>query len=236
MRHPSSVFLAFSNRMIRDCSQLRFAALPFCFCRTAKSNSACPRFAGPWSGAVLALLLICGAPRQGVCQFARQPALLARPASVLLIARVESVSLAAVSTAEVSSLSFGGAQPVEDNVSITARWALPSNLTTLRVTAYSGASVANSPVGSSSMPNSPQPSSPVSGSQEAVHRFSFVPQFTAARSGQTIWLQGSGDSNRAAARTDQLQVPRGTSNGDPKFRGKSNASKSQILMLVVQAL
>lgn len=223
--------------MSRDHSQPCFAALSYRARRTAESNTACPRFAaGLWSGAVIALLLICGATRQAVCQFAGQSALLSRPASVLLIARVESLSLAAVPATEVSSLSFAGTPPVGDSVSITTSWALPRNLTTLQVTAYSGANVATSPVGSASVPNSSQPPFPASESQKAANGFAFVPQSAAARSGQMIWLQGSGDSNRAASRTDQLQIPRDTSNIGPRLRSKPDASKSETLTLVVQAL
>jgi hypothetical protein len=147
--------------------------------RTTSPYVAFPRSVGPWTGTAVALLLICVGSAQAVCQFTRQPALLSRPASVVLIARLESLSVAAAPVASLSTLPSAVDVPAAQGMSITTRWALPSNLTTLRLTVYRDASV---PGRVDATPETDQ----------AQDTTAIAPRSAAPQSGQMVWLQGSG--------------------------------------------
>ncbi len=217
--------------MNRDCAQLCAHPAPHRASRAAVSSAARPRSAGlPLSaglrtGAVVALLLICIAPRQAVCQFARQPELLSRPASVVLVARLETLSLAAIPTVNVSSLS-SGAMPVPGSLSITTSWALPRNLTTLRLTVYRN----------TSFPDRVVPSLGDKESKESPDTIALTPEPAAPLSGQTVLIQGSGDSNQATSRTDHLQIAPSTNIVGQKVTGEGGVNRAPQLTFVVQAL
>ncbi len=217
--------------MNRDCAQLCAHPAPHRASRAAVSSAACPRSAGlPLSaglrtGAVVALLLICIAPRQAVCQFARQPELLSRPASVVLVARLETLSLTAIPAVNVSSLS-SGAMPVPGSLSITTSWALPRNLTTLRLTVYRN----------TSFPDRVVPSLGDKESKESPDTIALTPEPAAPLSGQTVLIQGSGDSNQATTRTDHLQIAPSTNIVGQKVTGEGGVNRAPQLTFVVQAL
>jgi hypothetical protein len=169
------------------------------------------------------LLLIGVAPRQMVGQFARQPALLSRPASVVLVANLETLSVAASPDAALSALPSTVATPATHSLSITTTWSLARNLTTLRVTVFRDTTSADGVA-------------PAPGSEEASNQLALAPQSAVPPSGQTVLLQSSGDSNLATSRTEHLQIAPSTESISRGLRAEDTAEGTTRLTLVVQAL
>lgn len=201
--------------MNRDRFQLRVAA--------ASLHAGSRTASGLWACAVVVLLLIGIAPRQVAGQFARQPALLSRPASVLLVANLETLSLAAVPGAALSVLPSTVAPPAAHSLSIITTWALPKNLTTLRLTVFRDTDAPDGVV-------------PAPDREEAPGRLAFAPKSTALPSGQTVLLQGSGDSNQETSRTNYLQIAPSTKSMGRRVTAEDTAERTERVTLVVQAL
>jgi len=143
----------------------------------------------------------------------RRPPLQSGSASVMLIARVESLSVVANSETAAAPVVVGEPAAGMHPVSITTSWAVPANFTTFRLSQYfggQGAIPALPKDGSRAMPGQGRPS----GGEDAV------------------LVVDSGETNQAKTRTDLLDA--GVSLGAAGGPGRGEGSG--LLNILVQAL
>lgn len=146
-------------------------------------------------------------------QMMRRPALFSGSASVVLIARVESLSVVANQEAAAGPVVAGepfAALPI----SITTSWAVPANFTTFRLSEYFGLPTATSAAPAGGGPGSVEgPARPVV-------------------EGGSVLVVDSGGTNEAKTRTDELNVV-----PDPGSAGKPGEhEEGGLLNILVQAL
>jgi len=145
----------------------------------------------------------------------------ARPGAVLLIARLESLS---VSTDANGHESAGNNVYSDGNsVSLTTSWAVPANLTTLRVLGYVQAATP----GPSAEDIAPckRVSSPadVDPDRSCGPEVRYIPV--------TLFSQAAGETKQAASRTDDVHLP-----GRDTAGSAQTDSKRDTVFVVVQAL
>ena len=144
----------------------------------------------------------------------------ARPGAVLLIARLESLS---VSTDANGSESRNRVYSDGDSVSLTTSWAVPANLTTLRVLGY----VQSTPQAPNSGEVAPckRVSSPadIDSDRRCGYGVRSIPV--------TLFSQTAGETRQAASRTDDVHLP---SHDAPGIL--QNDLKRDTVIVVVQAL
>lgn len=123
----------------------------------------------------------------GWCQMYRRPALRSGSGSVLLIARVESLSVGAALDSAIPVGLQGRTAAVSQEVAVTTRWAVPANYTTFRLMGYVGEA---GPFGAGARVESSETSGDETGSAEP---------------GETLLVVDSG-SNAAKTRTDEIAL------------------------------
>jgi hypothetical protein len=143
-----------------------------------------PRLLCPWRSAprnllmqlAVVLLLVFPSP-QAFCQFASRPPLTSRPTGIMLIATLESLSVVATPFAAPLPSSAANALTNRPPISITTSWAVPTNLTTIRLTGY--LADASQAIGTNRLP----------GLKTALE-----------------FAQTAGETNQAATRIDNLKI------------------------------
>lgn len=164
----------------------------------------------PWTACRLGVILLLAADALLASgQMIRRPVQVSGSTSVVLIARVESLSV--VASAEMSSAAGGPA--AVPPLSITTSWAVPANFTTFRLSEYFARPSAISAV--------PQAAGP--GAVEA--------QAPLTVEGGDVLVVESGQTNDARTRTDRLDP-----GANPSASGESGAEEETGLNILVQAL
>lgn len=141
--------------------------------------------------------------------------LVSRPATVVLVARLESLSVAQSSTLLAGLAAHPVSAAAAPVISVTSSWALPANSTTMRVVAYTVDATPTLPLSASSQAEG-------SGSAQAVA--SPWPLWTAAPS-EPLFIQTAA-TNAFTSRTDVLPA------ASPLLPGRPTGA----LLIVAQAL
>lgn len=163
------------------------------------------------TGALLILVMQGGF---GWCQMHPRPRPTSGAGSVLLIARVESLSVAAA-WATASPVRLDG-QPsaVSAEVAVTTQWAVPANYTTFRLLGYIGKA---GPFGAGVQADRSEIAGNETGSSD---------------SGETLLVVDSGETNAARTRTDDIAL-RDVEQGRDE---RSTDTEEGRLTIVIQAL
>jgi hypothetical protein len=130
-----------------------------------------------------------------------------RPATVVLIARLESLSVTATPVG-IDPSPAQRTSPLAQSIAITTSWVVASNLTTLRLDGYLAGDQETQAAVHSSSPHGLASAVPVhlttgASNHEAAHEAGVLEPGGA---GLTLVTQASGDTNRPRSRTDNFSL------------------------------
>ena len=128
--------------------------------------------------------------------------LYSRPATVVLIARLESLSVSAA-PAGMEAPPAQTASPLSPSIAFTASWVVRSNLTTLRLVGYLAPDPEASDEPDHSSPRNSGPAISVELTNDAIRRTGILEPGGA---GVTLLAEASGDTNAPKTRTGNLSL------------------------------